>query len=121
MAEGGRVEPGRHAGPRGETTELRDLVERGAYAGRHEAPEPAAMHVADGKCVYCWHEGPVKQHHDTRDLVCMDDIACLARGYQGKGPGPDQGAEGPAGDWGPGDDTHPFGPPDYQHPDGDSR
>lgn len=41
MAEGGRIEPGRHAGQAvSETAETRRLVEDGGYAGRHSAPGP---------------------------------------------------------------------------------
>lgn len=40
MAEGGRIEPGRHAGREiPETTQLRRLVEDGANTGRHAASD----------------------------------------------------------------------------------
>lgn len=35
-----------------------------------------------GKCVFCGHTGLVKMHHGW-DPVCVDDDACLARGWQG--------------------------------------
>jgi hypothetical protein len=35
-----------------------------------------------GRCVYCGHQGEMKEHGGG-DLVCADDAACLDRGYKG--------------------------------------
>lgn len=40
------------------------------------------LHPEEADCVFCGHHGPVKDHAGTGDMVCADDGACLARGYQ---------------------------------------
>jgi Zn ribbon nucleic-acid-binding protein len=37
-----------------------------------------------GECVFCGHRGRLKPHHGG-DMVCVDDVACLARGARKDG------------------------------------
>lgn len=51
MAEGGRIEPGRHAGiPAGPASEIRDMAGRGGYAGRHELRQAVEITVRCSQC-----------------------------------------------------------------------
>lgn len=107
MAEGGRIEPGRHAGtPASPTTETRRLVEDGGYAGRHEAGSPVQIAARNFRLCGCCGMVPARKGEVTCWSCAGWEDTALDHAHSG---------EGPEGDWGPGDDD----PPDYQHPDGD--